>query len=81
MNIVQNILCESVPSNVWHFSNVVNHNWLNNCLKIRLHDEHQTWSSNVFHNETCIIYRIFKEVFEFEPYLTLLPKRLRINFT
>ena len=39
----------------------------------------QTWSSNVFHK--CITYRIFKEVFEFESYLTLLPERLRILFT
>ena len=74
---VHNILYDSGISNVWHFPNVVNHKWLNNCLKIRLHDEYiQTWTSNVFHNDQCI-----KEVFEFEPYLTLLPERLRINFT
>ena len=24
----------------WHFPNAVNHKWLNNCLKIRLHDEY-----------------------------------------
>ena len=79
---VQNILYESGLSNGWHFPNAVNHKWLNNCLKIRLHDEYiQTWSSNVFHNVNCITYRIFKEVFEFESYLTLLPERLRILFT
>ena len=37
--------------------------------------------SNVFHNDKCVTYRIFKEVFEFEPYLTLLPEMLRIIFT
>ena len=79
---VQNILYESGLSNGWHFPNAVNHKWLNNCLKIRLHDEYiQTWSSNVLHNDKCITYRIFKEVFEFESYLTLLPERLRILFT
>ena len=79
---VQNILYESGLSNVWHFPNAVNHKWLNNCLKIRLHDEYsQTWSANVFHDDKCITYRIFKEVFEFESYLTLLPERLRILFT
>ena len=78
----QNIVYEICLSNVWHFPNVVNHKWLNNCRKIRLHDEYiQTWSSNVLHNDKCITYRIFKEVFEFESYLTLLPERLRIIFT
>ena len=52
---VQNIVYESGLSNVWHFPNAVNHKWLNNSLKIRLHDEYiQTWSSNVFHNDKCI---------------------------
>ena len=37
---VQNILYESGLSNVWYFPNVVNHKWLNNCLKIKLHDEY-----------------------------------------
>ena len=79
---VQNMLYESGLSNVSHFPNAVNHKWLYNRLKIRLHDEYiQTWSSNVFHNDKCITYRIFKEVFEFESYLTLLPDRLRILFT
>ena len=79
---IQNILYESGLSNIWHFPSVVNHKWLNNCLKIRLHDGYiQTWSSNVFHNDKCITYGIFKEVFEFESYLTLLPERLRIFFT
>ena len=31
---VQNILYESGLSNVWHFPNVVNDKWLDNCLKI-----------------------------------------------
>ena len=35
----------------------------------------------VFHNDKCITWRIFKEVFEFDQYLTLLPERLRIIFT
>ena len=35
----------------------------------------------MFHNEKCITYKIFKEVFEFESYLTLLPERLGILFT
>ena len=75
---VQNILCESGLSNVWRFPNVVNHKWLNNYL----HDEYiQTWLSNVFHNDKCITNRIFKDAFEFESYLTLLPERLRIIFT
>ena len=52
---VQNILCESGLSNVWHFPNVVNHKWLYNCPKIRLHDEYiQTWSSDAFHNDKCV---------------------------
>ena len=56
--------------------------WQNDCLKIRRYDEYiQTWSSNVFHNDQCISNTICKEVFEFEPYLTLLPDRLRISFT
>ena len=77
--MVQNILYESGLSNVWHFPNVVNHKWLNNCLKIRLRDEYiQTRSSNVLRNDKCITHRIFKEVFKFEPYLKLLPERLRI---
>ena len=47
-----------------------------------IHEEYiQTWSSNVFHDDKCIAYIIFKEVFEFESYLTLLPERLRIIFT
>ena len=67
---------------LWYFPNVVNHKWLNNLLKIRFHNEYiQTWSPNAFHNDKCITYRIIKEVFEFEPYLTLLPERLRIIFT
>ena len=41
----------------------------------------QARSSNVFHNDKCITYRIFKEVFEYELHLTLLPERLRILFT
>ena len=36
---------------------------------------------NVYHNYKCITYRLFKEVFEFEPYITLLPERSRNVFT
>ena len=76
---VQHILYESGLSNLSHFPNVVNHKCLNNCLTIRLHAEYiQTWLSNVFYNDNCITYRIFRDVFEFKPYLTLLPERLRI---
>ena len=37
---VKNSLYESGLSNILHFPNVINLKCLNNCLKIRLHDEH-----------------------------------------
>ena len=58
----------------------MNVNWLKSALELRLRDiDKQNWHDEFQENSQCVIYRIFKENLEFEPYLTQLSDNERIN--
>ena len=61
-------------ADVWN-SQSTNVTWFKNAIKLRLEDQYrQKWHAQVFENEKCINYRIFKDEFCFERYLIDLPK-------
>lgn len=54
--------------------------YLKRVIKQRVDDMYkQEWLSEVNANNQCLIYRIFKNTFEFEKYLIILNTRERIN--
>ena len=70
---VKGLLDMSGLGNVWLEQEHVNVNWLKSALELRLRDiDKQNWHDEVQENSQCVIYRIFKENLEFEPYLTQL---------
>ena len=77
---VKGLLDMSGLGNVWLEQEHVNVNWLKSALELRLRDiDKQNWHGEVQENSQCVIYRIFKENLEFEPYLTQLSDNDRIN--
>ena len=66
---------------IWHLEDV-NQKHLKSGLKLRLSDiDKQEWLANVHGNILCLNYRIFKEEFGREQYLTLLEPNLRRTLT
>jgi hypothetical protein len=58
----------------------VNPLWFKKAVKLRLIDQYkQQWSTDVNNNVNCLIYRLFKPVFEFENYLIELPFNLAVT--
>lgn len=60
----------------------LNVTWLKITLSNTLKDQYkQEWNETLLNSNKCLNYRIFKDVFKFEAYLTNLPNKLRIYFT
>ena len=87
ISYVKNIFDTTGFNNVWdeaplvlmqpnsHLSYV---NWVKNSIKLRLNDIFkQEWHSQLYINRKCSNYRIFKDIFQFEPYLCNLDDKER----
>ena len=60
--------------------NIVNHNWFKSAINLRINDQFQAkWVSTVQNSDSCIIYRIVKQKFGIERYLSILPTNLAIK--
>jgi hypothetical protein len=60
----------------WCNQDIPNTNWLISSIKLRLHDQFkQGWYSQIEQSPKALIYRIFKENFEFENYFRILEDR------
>ena len=81
LKTVQSILNESGFGNLWQSQGDFNPNWLNLSLKQRLQDQfQQKWRSDIENSPKALCYKLFKECFEFEAYLDVLPDKNRILF-
>ena len=64
---------ETGYSNIWINQDIPNTNWLISSITLRLHDQFkQGWYSQIEQSPKALIYRIFKENFEFENYFRIL---------
>ena len=67
-------------SNVWRSQNYFPQEWIETSIELRLKDQFkQEWSSDIFNSSKTICYRIFKNDFLFEQYISILPPYL-MNF-
>ena len=74
ISTVENWLNELGMTDIWK-NQRTSINWFKRAVKLRLEDQYkQKWHSQVFENEKCKNYRIFKDNFGFERYLIDLPK-------
>ena len=79
---VENILNELGFTFVWESQNVYDLKWFLNATKLRICDQaKQNWYSSINDSPKCITYRIFKDTFCQENFLSILPKGSRIIFT
>lgn len=79
---IKNILNKYGFSNIWlNQSNYsFNPKWLKLSIKQRIFDQfQQTWKSEMENSPKALCYKLFKENFEFEEYLDLLPYKDRIT--
>jgi exonuclease III len=79
---VKSILNNLGLSNVWETQSFPSLLWLKQCVLQRSKDQYtQLWFSQVAEGRKCINYRIFKSLFTIEPYLLILPDKLRIQLS
>ena len=77
LKFVKSIFDNCGLSNVWRSQSHFSTEWIENCVELRLKDQFkQEWSSDIFNSSKTICYRIFKNEFCFERYLSLLPSYL-----
>ena len=77
LKCIHNILNSCGLSNLWN-SMDLNSTWLVNTVKQRVKDQYlQEWHAEVQESPICYNYRLFKQEFGFEKYLTDLPYRWR----
>ena len=78
---VKSILHNCGFSNIWESQGNFNSTWLNITLKLKLfYKFQQEWRSNMENSSKGLYYKLFKENFEFEPYLNILTYKNRITF-
>jgi hypothetical protein len=78
---VESILNEIGMSNIWLFQGAcdVNFVWFKDKIKRCLKDQYlQSWYTHVNEDPICFNYRMFKDVFGPDPYLTVLPHNCMI---
>lgn len=82
VHYVKSLLDKTGFSNMWNHVNDFNTKWLKSSLQLRIDDlAKQDWLSEVHTNSKCVNYRIIKDNFGFEEYLTLLDGKKRIFLT
>ena len=76
VKILKNILNECGMSYIWNTHTFINSNWIVNAVKLSLKDQFkQLWHSLIQISLKPLIYRCFKETFEFEIYLEILDNK------
>jgi hypothetical protein len=81
LKCIKNILDRCGYSNVWISQGNVNPKWLSVSLKQKIFDQfQQKWRSDIENSPKGLSYRLFKENFEFEHYLDILPDKDRITY-
>ena len=82
LNCIKNILNECGLSYIWDSQQFPSKEWLKLTIQQNLKDQFiQKWSSDLFSNNKCLNYRIFKNELKLEPYLLSLPFNLRLSLT
>ena len=78
IDCIKRILDTCGFSNIWFQQDVVNVSWITNAVKQRLQDQFlQTWSSDIDNSSKGHIYKIFKQNFVIEKYITELTPKYR----
>ena len=78
MNCCKNILINTGYSGIWNNQSVDHPKWLVESVKQRLKDLYiNEWQSKVDESTSCLNYRLYKDNFRIEPYLTRLPFNFR----
>jgi len=82
LQYVRNILNKCGLSYIWNDQWTPGIKWLTDKVKQILMDQYtQKWSAEIYESNKCINYRMFKDVFVFEKYLTELPCRYSTAFS
>ena len=78
MIFCKNILRNTGYSGIWDNQSVDNPKWLVESVKQRLKDVYiSDWHRNINESSSCLNYRLLKDTFKFESYLTKLPFNMR----
>ena len=81
LSAIQKVITDCGFNDVW-LSQTGCIPWFKRNVKKRLADQFiQSWFSTVESSNACVNYRIFKNKFELETYLLILPRKHAINFT
>ena len=81
LKFAQNILNEYGMPSIWNTQTFINSNWIVNAVKLSLkYQFKQLWHSLIQISPKPLIYRCFKETFEFEIYLEILDNKYLFDF-
>jgi len=81
ITFVKNSLQNLGFADYWLNQSVQNPTAFKNIIKNRVKDQYiQMWNEQLENSSKCSTYRMFKSVFELEPYFKLLPKHLALSF-
>ena len=71
---IKNLLCNSGNPNFWYDQELFSPKFfIKNVVALQLENQYlQEWDFELYRNRKCITYRIFKDEFRLEPYLTKL---------
>lgn len=76
---IKNVLHECDKEQIWLAQEASNS--ISKAVKQKLTENFkQTWKNSIFESPKCLNYRIFKQTFEFEKYLDILPQDLALAY-
>lgn len=79
ISFIEHIFNETGFSNIFRTQNFTSHEWVKAAIRQRLQDHYmQKWNQIVYTSPKATSYRLYKETWGVEQYLTKLPPELRI---